>query len=91
MFDKKEFQKVIATIRNEGNSGFPKAMMTRQQMVKGTATVNCGGEWRTKEYTETLSAAIMKDTRFQSLIEKYNATAEVELNTFGTYQIRINY
>ena len=88
---KKEFQKVIKEIRNEIGGNFPKPMMTGQQMEKNTATVNCGGEWSTKEETIILATIVMNDKRFTDFIEKHSAKANIETNTFGTMQVRINY
>jgi hypothetical protein len=89
---KKEFQKVIATIRKEKRAGsFPKPMMTTSQMEKRTATVNCGGEWGSQESTMEIAKMVMEDERFKSFLVKSEATAKIETNNFGTYQIRINY
>lgn len=95
---KKEFQKVIATIRkeygesiNRTNCSYPKPMMTEAQMEKRTATVNCGGEWKKLEATKEIAEMVLNDERFKSFLEKYSAQATKELNPFGTIQIRINY
>lgn len=94
---KKEFSKIITAIRNERgeetrrNLSFPKAMMTAAQMEKHTATVNCGGEWGTAESTKAIAEVVMNDERFVAFLEKYKATATVEINNFKTYQIRITY
>lgn len=96
---KKDFQKVIKAIRDAKNkecgtnSEFPKAMMTRQQIAKGTATVNCGGEWckHSPEVARERADLVMKDERFTAFLTKWNATAHIELDNFGVTQIRINY
>lgn len=89
---KKELQKVIGIIRKEiSTNGFPKAMMTGQQMEKRTATINCGGEWGTADSTMQKAKMVMDDERFESFLRKCDATATIEMNGFGTYQIRINY
>lgn len=94
---KKDFQKVIKAIRDAKNkecgtnSEFPKAMMTRQQIAKGTATVNCGGEWGSLEGTTYRANKVMNDERFTEFLTRWNATAKIEMNSFGTAQIRINY
>ena len=89
---KKDFSKVIGTIRKEkSTNSFPKPMMTGQQMEKRTATVNCGGEWGNPEDTLARANMVMEDERFSGFLEKYEATARIETNNFGTYQIRINY
>ena len=98
MFDKKEFQQVIGKIRkdrgltsNGHNYNYPKPMLTGQQAAKNTATVNCGGEWYSADATMKLAEMVMNDSRFISLIKKYNATAKIEPNPFGGYQVRIDY
>lgn len=94
---KKELQKTIGAIRKDWNeaggmkSEFPKAMMTRQQMAKGTATVNCGGEHYKADHTKLIAQAVMADELFKTFLEKCEATATLELNAFNTYQIRIHY
>ena len=91
MSTKTKFQKVIAAIRKAGGDDYPKAMMTGQQMAKNTATVNCGGEWRSAEYSEMLAATVTADPGFQKFLKEENATANIERNPFGGVQIRINF
>lgn len=87
---KAEFQKVIGAVRSErGGKEYPKPMMTTVQMMKGQATVNCGGEWSTTERTREMAEAVMANNTFVEFINKYNASAKIELNNFGTYQIRL--
>lgn len=89
---KKDFQKVIGSIRKDGESAtYPKPMMTVVQMEKREATVNCGGEWSTAEKTLSRAKAVMDDERFTAFLERHNGTARLELNSFKTYQIRINF
>lgn len=94
---KKELQKAVGNIRKDLSEEagrkwtYPKAMMTGQQEEKRTATVNCGGEWMSREFTEKLADQVMKDERFKTFLTKCDATARLEVNTFGTFQIRINY
>lgn len=95
--DKKEFQKTIKKIRtargknpNGKNFEYPKAMMTYAQQKKRTATVNCGGEW-SKEKSKVIAELVMNSTDFQALMFLYNATAKIELNQVGGYQVRITY
>ena len=61
---KKDFQKVIKAIRDGQaiKSEYPKAMMTAQQMRKGTATVNCGSGFpgRNRRATVISNAAFVK-------------------------------
>ena len=82
---KKEFQKTIKAIRGDAKM-FPKPMMTTAQMEKSEATVNCGGEWSTAEATLEMAKAVMADSRFTDFLAKNNATANLELNNFKTYQ-----
>ena len=91
MSTKTKFQKVIAAIRKEVGGDYPKAMMTGQQMKKNTATVNCGGEWRSKEFSEMLAAQVTADPGFQKFLKEENATANIEANPFGGVQVRINF
>ena len=89
---KKDFQKVIKEIRTEnGDKEYPKSMMTFVQMDKKQATVNCGGEWRQTERTKELSDIVMSDERFKSFLTRWEATAKVEIDNFGKFQIRIYY
>lgn len=90
---KKDFQKLIKTIRSEIGEGrdYPKAMMTGQQQTKNTATINCAG----MAFAEKATQAIMEDERFQAFLTRYDATAVVE-ETSGwdgrpTKQIRLHY
>lgn len=90
---KKSFKKTIDSIRKERGEGktFPKAMMTEAQISKGTATVNCGGEWCSADFTLNLAKSVASDPRFLVFLAEANAKAAIELNNFGTYQIRISY
>ena len=92
---KKQFQKVIGSIRKDRNtaeninSNFPKAMMTYAQMEKKQATVNCGGEWSTAEKTKQIVELVLNDSRFIKFLSDNSATAKTEYNNFGSFQIRI--
>lgn len=94
---KKAFQKVIKGIREDRNatlgrtSDFPKPMMTRKQMEKLEATVNCGGEWGSAESTKGIADMVMADSRFKAFLHNFRAEARLELNNFSTYQIRITF
>ena len=89
---KKDFQKTIKAIREEMDHGdFPKPMMTAVQMEKLEATVNCGGEWKRTEITLEIAKEVMDDSRFKDFLARNNATANIELNPFKTYQIRIHF
>lgn len=88
---KKDFQKVIGAIRKDQRGDYPKAMMTGQQMAKNTATVNCGGEWRSAQYSWELADLVTRDERFVQFLARHNATAHIEPNPFGGSQVRINY
>lgn len=91
---KKDFQKVISAIRKElGDDSYPKAMCTSAQMMKNQATVNCGGEWRTKSSPET-ARKVMEHPKFKDLLAKYSAKAAFETGSADgrTWtQIRIQY
>lgn len=95
---KKDLAIVIGTIRKERNEEinlpkckFPKPIMTAKQMEQNTATINCGGEFSSLEKTTERSELVMNDERFKEFLKKHNATAKIELNQFGTKQIRINF
>jgi len=88
---KKNLQKTIGEIREDGKK-FPKAMMTGQQMEKRTATVNCGGEFATKEKSLERAEKVMADKRFAAFLEECGASARLELvDRFDAWQIRITY
>ena len=90
---KKEFQKTIAAIRDDYCTGnFPKAMCTTAQMMKNQATVNCGGEWKTTEYSTALAERVLKDPRFTALVAYHKGKAVLEQGRAGNRiftQIRI--
>lgn len=94
---KKQFQAVIGGIRKDRNaseninSSYPKPMMTIVQMEKREATVNCGGEFSTAERTKAIADNVLGDERFKEFIANTEATAKIEMNNFGTYQIRIKF
>lgn len=94
---KKAFQKVIKEIREDRNatlerkSDFPKPMMTKKQMEKLEATVNCGGEWGSAESTKAIADMVTADERFKEFLHNFRAEARLELNNFNTYQIRITF
>ena len=90
---KKNFKKAIDSIRKDRGEGksFPKAMMTDAQIEKGTATVNCGGEWVSSESSMNLAKRVASDPRFLVFLAEANAKAAIERTSFGAYQIRISY
>lgn len=94
---KKDFQNTIKAIRTDRVAEFnnyrtmPKPMMTKVQMEKNEATVNCGGEWGDKESTKAIADYTMNDKRFAEFLARHNATANLEFNQFGTYQIRLHF
>lgn len=90
---KRDFQAVIAAIRDEGGKRFPKATMTGRQEELGTATVNCGGEWGTPSSTQAMADKIMADERFQDFLERQKGTARIEAKggSYPYYQIRITF
>lgn len=90
---KKEFQKVVATIRKELNTEagkayeYPKAMMTAQQMRKNTATVNCGGSFTRRDQ-------VLRHPALIAFCEKHHATAEAERIPYDSYiqhQLRLRF
>ena len=91
---KKEFQETIAAIRKElGSTEYPKAMCTGAQYAKGTATVNCGGEWRPTSSAETANR-VMQHPKFAALLKAHNATAAYEQGRYYNMswtQIRIHF
>lgn len=100
MDKKKEFAKVIAAIRKDIRAElgvqieYPKAMMTGQQERKGTATVNCGGEWCNTATAEKLAETVMNDERFQKYLKDFNCTAAYETLTFygrTAWQVRLHF
>lgn len=98
MDTKKSFQMTIKTIRENRNarlnvnSKFPKAMMTNVQMAKGTATVNCGGEWASNEVSKDRANEVVQDAGFIKFCEDFNATATIEYQPqFDTYQVRLHF
>ena len=91
---RKDFQKTIKAIRDTytmicgERQEYPKAMMTGQQEEKNTATVNCG---RRRESTETVANVVMNDPLFKGFLAQYNAKANIEINSEGKTQVRINF
>lgn len=92
---KKDLQKLTKKIREEWDSGeFPKAMMTGQQALKRTATINCGGEWRSANKSEKMAAAILARPDFVEFLKTWNAEACAEKVNSGAHsngykQVRI--
>ena len=96
---KKDFQKVVRMYRdtlpdvtnwrNEPcRPEFPKAMMTEQQIRKGTATVNLG--YAKEERARELFNGLTAFAPFVVWCESYGATVTgLELNPDGRYQVRI--
>ena len=94
---KKEYQRLFKEIREKDFGAdskrveYPKPMMTEAQMEKGTATVNCGGEWLTVDATKRIADKVMANESFKAFLTKYEAKAELELTPFHSYQIRIRF
>ena len=85
---KKDFQKTISIIRKELAIGdYPKAMCTSQQYGKGTATVNCGGQWLPDE-SKNIAELVMNHPEFKDFLSRHGATAKLEKSSNWT-QIRI--
>ena len=92
---KKDFQKAVKMFREstEYHGEHPKAMMTAQQMRKGTATINCGRA----EFGEELAPKVIKFPAFVEWCETYGIkTVEIEIAKEASYmkpqyQIRVTY
>lgn len=82
--EKKIFQSIIGDLRTKRNiqlgvkEQHPKAMMSNYQMAKNSATVNCGGEWRGREYSQQIADYVMGSQAFTEMIKAYNAKADIE-------------
>lgn len=94
---KKELQKVCQIIRDErgvergrGNTGYPKPILSEDMKRKGTAVINCGGEWFAEEKTKSIANLVLENEAFKTFIETYEAKAFIEKERFG-YHIRINF
>lgn len=92
---KKDFQKVIHSIKAELTGVRLKPMMTQAQMANDTATVNCG--YKTEESKE-LAYKVINDERFIQFLSKHDITAEVETisysgchSTYPISQVRLRY
>lgn len=93
---KKDFQKVIRTLKKEWQSGsYPKPMMTGAQMERDTATVNCS---YMSDRSKELAEKVINDERFIQFLNKHNITAEVETimhngmhETYPINQVRLHY
>lgn len=92
---KKDFQKAIKAFRDatEYHGEHPKAMMTAQQMRKGTATVNCGRA----EFGQELAPKVLESESFVAWCAAYGIkTAKIEIAQEASYmkpqyQIRVTY
>lgn len=92
MMFKKQLSKTVTSIRNEIGGGYPKAMMTAQQIEHRTATINCGGEWRPAERTKEIAESVSRNPGFITLIEKHGVVAELEYNrAMDAWQIRMTW
>ena len=92
---KKDFQKAVKMFREEHgyNGEYPKAMMTAQQMRKGTATINCGRA----EFGQNLAPQVKEFAPFIEWCKTYGIkTADIEIAREASYmkpqyQIRVTY
>ena len=92
---KKDLQKVVKAFRDEQEtpSEYPKAMMTAQQMSKGTATINCGRNENGKARSEKM----IKYPPFLEWCKTFGVKAtEIEVAREASYmlpqyQIRVTY
>lgn len=98
---KKDFQKTVKEIREDIKKScdqpkleYPKAMMTGQQIRKGTATINCGGEWRSSAFSRTLSSRVFEHKLLKEFCKRNNAEAcveEIKIGQFPAFQIRLRF
>ena len=105
---KKDFQKAVKAYRDtlpdvtwylggdrteQHRPEIPKAMMTAQQMRKGTATINCGRG----EYGKALAPKVAESEQFVAWCEAYGIkTVQIEIAKEPSYmkpqyQIRVTY
>ena len=105
---KKDFQKAVKAYRDTlpdithyfgggrteiGRPELPKAMMTAQQMRKGTATINCGRG----DYGKALAPKVVASEQFVAWCEAYGIkTVQIEIAKEASYmkpqyQIRVTY
>lgn len=92
---KKELQKLVKAFRDgqEVPSEYPKAMMTAQQIAKGTATINCGRA----EVGKNRAPKMVAFPPFIEWVEKFGIkSVEVEIAQEASYmkpqyQIRVTY
>ena len=92
---KKDFQKAVKAFRDgsEYHGEYPKAMMTKQQMYKGTATINCGRA----EFGKELAPKVVASEAFVAWCVAYGIkTVQVEIAKEASYmkpqyQIRVTY
>lgn len=91
----KDYKKAVSKVRADlGTNGYPKAMMTGQQMRKCTATVNCGGEWHGKTFSEELASKVIQHEAFKDFLKSYHAEAHIEKASYAGReyaQVRIYY
>ena len=92
---KKDFQKAVKAFRDgtDYHGEYPKAMMTKQQMYKGTATINCGRA----EFGQELAPKVLASEAFVAWCKEYGIkSAEIEIAREASYmkpqyQIRVTY
>jgi len=92
---KKDFQKAVKAFRDGSkyHGEYPKAMMTAQQMRKGTATINCGRA----DFGKELAPQVLASEPFVAWCVAYNIkTVQVEIIKEASYmkpqyQIRVTY
>ena len=92
---KKDFQKAVKAFRDgsDYHGEYPKAMMTSQQMRKGTATINCGRA----EFGKELAPKVVAHKGFVDWCVAYGIkTVEIEIAKEASYmkpqyQIRVTY
>ena len=92
---KNDFQKAVKAFRDgsEYHGEYPKAMMTAQQIRKGTATINCGRA----EFGKELAHKVLSHKDFVDWCMTYGIkTVDVEIAKEASYmkpqyQIRVTY
>lgn len=91
---KKEFQKLIKKIREENFKGeYPKAIMADSMTEKGQASIvfSYSGDNTFRGYTKEMAEKVMSIESFQSFLNKYEATAQIQLRANQSYEIRIQF
>lgn len=96
MRDVKSFKKALArSVKHVRDFYFPghshpKAIMTSYQAFSHTATVNCGGEFASPEWSKKCAETVLADREFKAVCAFDGATASLEYSVANdAYQVRI--